>query len=124
VPGTSTNIFDPVANIAAGIGYIRSRYGDPGHVPGIMALASGAKYVGYDSGGALPPGMTMAVNKTGQPEAILNPQQTQWLQQAAGHGASVKQAPPQVNVNYYGPQEPSPEQKAIMMRDLSLLMTG
>jgi phage-related protein len=121
VPGTSDNIFDPIANIAAGIGYIRSRYGTPGSVPGIVSLAQGGKYVGYDSGGALPPGMTVAVNQTGQPEAILNPQQMQWLQQAAEHGSSGKQAPV-INLTFTGPQMPSQEQLAEMHRQLSLLM--
>jgi hypothetical protein len=39
--------------------------------PGIVSLAQGGPYVGYDSGGWLPPGMTAAVNMTGKPEAVL-----------------------------------------------------
>jgi hypothetical protein len=121
-PGTSMNIFDPIANIGAGSRYIGARYGNPGNVPGIISLNSGGPYVGYDSGGVLPPGMTVAVNQTGKPEAVLTAEQSQALSQmAAGNGAQPPAAP-QVNVNYYGPQEPSPEQKAIMLRELSLLL--
>ena len=49
--GTSMNIYNPVANIAAAIRYIRARYGSPGNTPGIISLAHGDGYVGYDSGG-------------------------------------------------------------------------
>ena len=123
-PGTSPNIFEPVANIAAGINYIKGRYGNPGDVPGIISLAQGGKYVGYDSGGVLPPGMTAGVNMTGKPEAVLTPQQTQALESLVSRPAGAAGQAPMVNLNYYGPQEPSPEQKAIMLRDLSLLLGG
>jgi hypothetical protein len=90
-----------------------------------MAAANAvAKGMGwsYDSGGALPPGMRLTVNNTGQPEAVLNPQQLEWLQQAAERDTAAQQHAPAINLNYYGPQEPSPEQKAIIYRELSLLM--
>ncbi len=45
------NIYDPVSNIAAGIQYIKSRYGSVYNVPGIRALAEGRSYVGYANGG-------------------------------------------------------------------------
>jgi SLT domain-containing protein len=48
--GTSTNIFDPVANAAAAINYIKSRYGSINNVPGIESLAHGGPYVGYSQG--------------------------------------------------------------------------
>jgi soluble lytic murein transglycosylase-like protein len=41
------NILDPVDNLSAAIGYIRSRYGDPSSTPGLRALARGQGYVGY-----------------------------------------------------------------------------
>jgi hypothetical protein len=126
VPGTSMNIFDPVANIAAAARYISADYGSVANVPGVIAVNQGRPYVGYDSGGTLPPGMTNAVNLTGKPEAVLTNPQWQVLQHLAensARGALAPQAPP-VSVNYYGPQEPSPEQKAIMMRELSLLVGG
>ena len=69
-PGTSGNIYDPVANIAAAINYIKAVYGSIGNVPGIVSLAHGGKYVGYDNGGFLMPGLTMAYNGTGQPEMV------------------------------------------------------
>lgn len=47
------DIYNPIDNTAAAIGYIRSRYGDVFHVPGIMALAAGKPYVGYANGGVI-----------------------------------------------------------------------
>ena len=47
VQGTSNNIFDPVANIAAGINYAVSRYGSLEQVPGVVAVNEGKPYVGY-----------------------------------------------------------------------------
>jgi hypothetical protein len=46
VPGHG-DILDPVDNLIAAIGYIRSRYGDPSATPGLRALARGERYVGY-----------------------------------------------------------------------------
>ncbi|MFJ5532499.1 phage tail tape measure protein [Streptomyces sp. NPDC093261] len=70
-PGTSGNIYDPVANLAAAINYIRSRYGSIDSVPGVKSVRAGGGYVGYDSGGVLPPGLTMAYNGTGRNEYVL-----------------------------------------------------
>jgi SLT domain-containing protein len=47
------NIFSGIDNTAAAIGYIRSRYGDVFHVPGIQALAAGKPYIGYANGGVI-----------------------------------------------------------------------
>jgi SLT domain-containing protein len=47
------NILNPVDNAASAIGYIRGRYGDVFHVPGIWNLAHGSAYVGYAQGGVL-----------------------------------------------------------------------
>jgi soluble lytic murein transglycosylase-like protein len=41
------DILDPVDNLSAAIGYIRSRYGDPASTPGLKALARGGHYIGY-----------------------------------------------------------------------------
>lgn len=71
VPGTSTNIYDPLANIAAAINYARATYG-PTLMRGGMGMGSGH---GYDAGGLLPPGITLAVNRTGRPEIILTQDQ-------------------------------------------------
>lgn len=77
------DIFDPVANVAAAINYIKSRYGDIGNVPGLVSLAHGGGYVGYDNGGWLEPGYTLAFNGTGQREAITSPSG------AGPHGAGI-----------------------------------
>ena len=69
--GTSNNIYDPVANVAAAINYIKAVYGTVANVPGVRAVNSGGAYVGYDSGGLLMPGYTMAANLTGKPERII-----------------------------------------------------
>ena len=61
-PGTSFSITDPVANIAAAIRYIKSRYGT------IFAIDPPVR--GYDRGGWLPPGLSMAYNGTGRPEPV------------------------------------------------------
>lgn len=47
------NILNPIDNAAAAIGYIKSRYGDVFHVPGIVALSQGGSYVGYANGGVI-----------------------------------------------------------------------
>ncbi len=124
--GTSPDIYDPVANIAAGINYIRARYGNPGLTPGIIALAHGQKYQGYDSGGWAMPGVTGLVNKTGKPEAVLTPEQSRAFLDIVGRlgqggGAAGE---PQVVMNYYGTQRPTVEQQSIMMRDLALAIGG
>lgn len=67
------NIFDPVANIVAGIGYIKSRYGGIDNVPGLVSMAQGGPYVGYDAGGWLQPGITHVYNGTGKPERVISP---------------------------------------------------
>lgn len=41
------DILDPVDNLSAAIDYIRDRYGDPAHTPGLRAVARGDHYVGY-----------------------------------------------------------------------------
>jgi SLT domain-containing protein len=71
VPGTSNNIYDPLANIAAAINYAMHVYG-PTLMSGGMGMGSGH---GYDAGGWLPPGTSLASNLTGRPELILNASQ-------------------------------------------------
>jgi SLT domain-containing protein len=124
-PRTSPNIWDPVANIAASIGYIRARYGTVANVPGVMSLGQGGKYVGYDNGGALPPGLTMAVNQTGRPEAVLTADDSAALKElvrelAANRGATT--GAPMVTQVWNGPQMPSQETLAEMERHLSLML--
>jgi hypothetical protein len=58
-------ITDPFANIYAGMNYALHRYGS------IAAIDPLVRPRGYDKGGLLPPGLTMAYNGTGQAELIL-----------------------------------------------------
>jgi WXG100 family type VII secretion target len=46
LPG-HTSIYDPVANIIAGVRYSISRYGSVSNVPGVVAAKQGGAYVGY-----------------------------------------------------------------------------
>jgi SLT domain-containing protein len=59
--GTSVN---PLANTYAGLNYAIHRYG---------SLAALSQPGGYDQGGWLNPGWTMAYNGTGRPERVLPP---------------------------------------------------
>lgn len=52
VPGLG-GIMDPVANIAAAINYIKSRYGNPMNTPGLRSMANGGPYKGYAHGGKI-----------------------------------------------------------------------
>lgn len=74
--GTSFNITDPVANIAAGINYIKARYGS---IFNVQQANPNLPPKGYDEGGLLPTGLTMARNSTGSPERVLNADQTSKL---------------------------------------------
>ena len=60
------NILNPIDNIASAIQYIAGRYGSPAGIPGLF----GGSYVGYDSGGGLAPGLTVAYNGTGRTETV------------------------------------------------------
>lgn len=57
----------------------------------------------YDAGGWLQPGVTTAVNGTGQPEAILTAQQWRTMQAAAagGDGAAAPSGPSEFSGNLY-----------------------
>lgn len=72
------NMFDGVANVAAVINYINSRYGGIGHVQ--QANAS-MPPKGYDSGGFLPPGLW---NGTRKPEPVLTDAQWQKVRPRGG----------------------------------------
>ncbi|MFE7361504.1 peptidoglycan DD-metalloendopeptidase family protein [[Kitasatospora] papulosa] len=89
--GTS---IDPLANVYASMRYALSAYGSLSRAydrPG-----------GYDNGGWLPDGISTVNNQTGEPEAILNPQQWQSMitlaeqvkrGQAGGHQITVNNPP-------------------------------
>lgn len=48
--GTSSNIYDPIANASSAINYIKARYRSINNVPGIKSMAHGGPYVGYENG--------------------------------------------------------------------------
>lgn len=82
-PYASRGITDPFANIYAGVNYAEHRYGgmpDPR-----------ITHQGYDSGGMLMPGVTLAMNGSGKPEQVFSDPQMERLVAAleatAGGGA-------------------------------------
>jgi hypothetical protein len=68
MPGDSSNINDPQANIDAAINYHVHTYGPTLANPGGKGIGS---MHGYDEGGWLPPGETHAINMTGEPELVI-----------------------------------------------------
>lgn len=84
-------IFDPLANIYAGINYARNRYGR-GWIRKMTAPG------GYDSGGWLMPGATMAFNATRKPEAVLTDKQWQAIRNNGNRAALIDT----VHLNQYG----------------------
>jgi SLT domain-containing protein len=64
---TPRDIFNPLSNVVASMRYALGRYGS---LPAAYDRAGG-----YDSGGWLETGSTLAVNRTGVPEAILTARQ-------------------------------------------------
>ena len=70
VPGTSGNIYDPLANVAAAINYARHVYG-PTLMRGGMGMGSGH---GYDKGGWWPPN-TIGWNTSGKHELVVTQEQ-------------------------------------------------
>lgn len=69
-------IMDPVANVAAGVRYIVSRYGN---ITNVQQANASLPPKGYDSGGWLMPGRHHVYNGTGVPELVLNPPQVKTL---------------------------------------------
>lgn len=65
------NIFNGFDNALAAIAYAKSQYGAQGML-GVIGHGHG-----YDSGGFLPPGLSLALNRTGKPEPVLTGQQWQ-----------------------------------------------
>ncbi|MFD6361312.1 transglycosylase SLT domain-containing protein, partial [Streptomyces roseolus] len=74
--GVSTN---PLANVYSSMRYALSAYGS---LPRAYNRAGG-----YDSGGFLQPGFTLAYNGTGKPEPVLTGAQWNSMTRAAGEGA-------------------------------------
>lgn len=68
------DVFDPLANIVAGINYIKARYGG---IENVQQADPNKPAKGYDSGGFLMPGVQSVFNATGRPEPVLTTQQWQ-----------------------------------------------
>jgi SLT domain-containing protein len=98
---------DPLSNILSAIRYTVANYG---------SLAAGWQGHGYDSGGWLPPGLTVAYNGTGQHERVLTAPQFDALSGAASGSQAV-------NVHVYPRAEHSEAEIADMVeRRLSFAM--
>lgn len=67
-PRLPNDIYDPIANIVAGIHYIQARYGD---ISRVQQANPALPPMGYDDGGWLPPGLSTVLNGTGRPEAVF-----------------------------------------------------
>lgn len=125
VPGTSMNIYDPVANVAAATRYIVRTYGN---ISNVQQANANLPPKGYDKGGWLMPG-DIPVNRLRRPEAVLTPQQSDAFvkvvqllteQRATGSPLASKHA----EIHFHGTQMPTAEQKANMMRELGLALSG
>ena len=125
-PGTSMNIFDPVANIAAASRYITARYRTPDETRGLVSVAGGGPYTGYDSGGWLMP-QGRPVNNTGEPEAVLTPEESAAFvalaKRIVAQGATGSGVGPTIINNWNGPQMPSQEQLAIIDRRMAFALS-
>jgi SLT domain-containing protein len=62
-PAWSSNIYDPLNNIYAGLNYALHRYG---------SLSALNRPGGYDEGGYLTPGLSLTYNGTRRPEPVLS----------------------------------------------------
>ena len=85
-PASAGGSSNPTAQITWMIGYIKGRYGDPqnawAHELSAGSYAKGGPVRGgiYDQGGMLWPGLTMALNTSGQPEHVISGQGMDSLQ--------------------------------------------
>jgi SLT domain-containing protein len=125
VPGTSWDIYDPIANVAAITRYIVGTYGN---ISNVQQANANLPPKGYDRGGWLMPG-DMPVNGLRRPEAVLTPAESeafvQIVRQLTGQGAlGPMLGARHATVNFYGSQLPTAEQKANMMRELALAIGG
>lgn len=91
VPGTSWNLLDPVANVAASATYIKRRYGNITNVqqananlpPKGYALGGRVEPMWFDDGGLLPTGLSLIANGTGAPEPVFTGSQFADLRSSA-----------------------------------------
>ncbi|MFF1469144.1 transglycosylase SLT domain-containing protein [Streptomyces mirabilis] len=80
-PYRGRGIYDPFANIYAGVNYAMHTYG----ADWIRVMTRPG---GYDEGGILPPGLSAVLNNTRKPEAVLNASQWRAVQSLAENGAT------------------------------------
>ncbi|MFC9637144.1 transglycosylase SLT domain-containing protein [Streptomyces mirabilis] len=124
VAGTSMNIYDPVANVAAAVRYITRTYGSIGNV---QQANANMPPKGYDSGGWLMPG-DIPVNRLRKPEAVLTPGQWDTLnviaQRAVQERAAGESGAKQVTIQFVGTQHPTAEQMAAIKREMGLALSG
>lgn len=115
LPGL-TDIYNPVANIAAGIKYIEARYGSVFNVPGIRSMSSGGSYVGYVGGtNNATPGIHLVGEKgpelvwmKGGEHVTPNSELSSIRQQPyAGGSTSIKsETNPNISINIYESKDP------------------
>jgi tape measure domain-containing protein len=65
------NWTNPLDQAISAIGYIKSRYGGIGNVPGIKSLARGGKYVGYANGGVVSAEGLYTLAEGNKPEFVI-----------------------------------------------------
>lgn len=101
-PRLSADIYDPVSNIAAGLNYIKARYGDIFHVQQAdpnkppMGYGSGGAVIA-DNGAILPPhSRTVIENRTASPEHVGFPMSRDDMLQLAQLIAQALQTRPEV----------------------------
>jgi hypothetical protein len=80
---------DARTQIKWGLGYIKSRYGSPGKANNFQA-----SHNWYDTGGWLPPGLSLAMNGTGKPERIRT---------ASQEAALTSGQSGEIHVHFHGP---------------------
>jgi hypothetical protein len=127
VSGTSTDIYDPVANVASAIRYIVGEYGN---ISNVQQANANLPPKGYDSGGVAF-GIGALPKYTPEPERVLSPRQTEAFERlvaaldrppadsdlSTGRGVTVEQ-------HFHGTQWPNAEQQAAMRRELALTLSG
>jgi SLT domain-containing protein len=114
-PYASRGITDPLANIYAGIAYANANYGPSFFAGGGRKDPSGG-YIGYDTGGYIPPGITNVYNGTGKPEMVFTPEQ---LSARDAHGGGGNQFTGQVvhgDVYQVDPEAYAREERTNMRR--------
>lgn len=117
IPGTfnayagqyrSRGILDPYANIYAATRYTLARYG---------TLAAWNRPGGYDNGGPLHPGWTLAYNGTGHDEYVVNPSR----RPGAGATITVANGAIQIAVDAHGAADPHDVEAAVRRASTDML---